>query len=123
MILQLESLHDYTTGWSTALRDLDLRGCINLSEDSLVDAVRRFPGLTRLNLQENYMAVKDGCAAATLLYVLHEFACVATGGSAPVCAVAQAFRCCERLDAHQHTPVPLMDQPAILSLVSSSGRS
>jgi hypothetical protein len=58
--LQLESLHDYAAGWSPALRDLDLRGCINLSEDSLVDAMRRFPGLTRLNLQENYMAVKDG---------------------------------------------------------------
>lgn len=58
--LQLEDLDGYTANWSTQLQDLDLRGCINLSEAALTGALRRFTGLTRLNLQESYNALKAG---------------------------------------------------------------
>lgn len=54
---QMAELLPISTHWGPGLRELDLRTCINLREEALVDVCRRFAGLTRLVLSNCWSAI------------------------------------------------------------------
>lgn len=51
--------------WGTCLRDLDLRTCVNLMDEALLDICRRFGGLTRLNLSDCWTALSNRCETSS----------------------------------------------------------